>query len=473
MIRGDRLPDGFTVQLDRRVRRSDGGTVLVGGSPPRVMRLAPRLCHLVAADRFTVSDTASAMLAHRLLDAGMAYPVAAPDAPSSGDVSVVIPVRDRLGPLRRLLAALAATTPQLGEVIVVDDGSTDPHPVHAVAERFGARVLRHPMSKGPAAARNTGLRVASTPLVAFLDSDVVPQPNWLEPLLTCFADPTVALASPRIVALPPVRGMIGRYEAVRSSLDLGPDPAPIAPRTRVAYVPSAAMLLRKAAVEHGFDEQLRVAEDVDLVLRLFRAGWRLRYQPTACVAHEHRSQVVAWWLRKAYYGTGAAPLAQRHPGLVPPMILSWWSTAVPVLLLRGRVWSLLAATGITIAAVERLARRLPGRRPHVVAARLVAHGAVGAVRQAAEAMTRHYWPAAAIGAVASRRFRRVVATVAVVDGLVDWWRHRDRHPGARPGPLGYLLARRLDDLAYGAGLWWGALRHRSLAALRPVRPNRD
>ena len=39
----------------------------------------------------------------------------------------------------------------------------------------------------------------------------------------------------------------------------------------------------------------------------------------------------------------------------------------------------------------------------------------------------------------------------------------------RPHLPGYLLARRLDDLAYGAGLWWGAWRHRTLEPLRPAR----
>ena len=123
------------------------------------------------------------------------------------------------------------------------------------------------------------------------------------------------------------RGWLGRYEAVRSSLDLGPDPALIVPRSRVAYVPSAALLVRRAAADAGFDEGMHVAEDVDLVLRLHAAGWRLRYEPAARVAHDHRTSLRAWWLRKAFYGTGAAPLALRHRGAVPPMVLSPWARA--------------------------------------------------------------------------------------------------------------------------------------------------
>ena len=52
----------------------------------------------------------------------------------------------------------------------------------------------------------------------------------------------VALVAPRIVGLQKADNLVARYEAVRSSLDLGPVPALIVPRSRVAYVPSAALV---------------------------------------------------------------------------------------------------------------------------------------------------------------------------------------------------------------------------------------
>ena len=256
-------------------------------------------------------------------------------------------------------------------------------------------MLRHPSPQGPAAARNAGLAAATTPLVAFLDSDVLPEPGWLPPLLARLADPAVGLVAPRIVALPPVTGWLGRYEAVRSSLDLGPDPALVVPRSRVAYVPSAALLVRRAAVGAGFDADMHVAEDVDLVLRLHAAGWRLRYEPAARVAHDHRTTLRAWWLRKAFYGTGAAPLALRHPGAVPPMVLSPTAAAMSVLLLLGRP---VAALAVGAVAAERLSRKLTRlRRPRATAARLIGSAAVGAAAQTADAVTRHYWPVAVAG----------------------------------------------------------------------------
>jgi mycofactocin glycosyltransferase len=474
---------GTIVVLERRALVLDDGAALLGGSPPRMLCLSPAAAARLVNRRLTVTDATSAALARRLLDAGIAHPVAEPaDAvPRASEVTVVIPVKDRSDGLARLLAALEmdmsgvcrAENPahvDLGRaqrvgVIVVDDGSASPAAVRAVAARAGATVLRHPTPRGPAAARNAGLAAAPTPLVAFLDSDVVPEPGWLTPLLARLSDPAVGLVAPRIVALPPVTGWLGRYEAVRSSLDLGPDPALIVPRSRVAYVPSAAMLVRRAAVGVGFDAGMHVAEDVDLVLRLHAAGWRLRYEPAARVAHDHRTSLRAWWTRKAFYGTGAAPLALRHRGAVPPMVMSPWSAATSALLLLGRPG---AAVAVSAVAAYRLSGKLGRlRHPRVTAARLIALGAVGAAAQTADAVTRHYWPLAALAALLSRRARRTVVAVAVGSGVLDWLRAGPE----RPALPAFLLARRLDDLAYGAGMWWGAARHRTLAPLRPASPS--
>ncbi len=68
----------------------------------------------------------------------------------------------------------------------------------------GGRFLALAANAGPAAARNAGLGQVTTPLVAFVDSDCVPDPHWLEPLLGHFDDPMVAAVAPRIVPLPVV-----------------------------------------------------------------------------------------------------------------------------------------------------------------------------------------------------------------------------------------------------------------------------
>ncbi len=152
-------------------------------------------------------------------------------------------------------------------------------PIAAVAERFGARYVRLAANRGASAARNAGLRAASTPFVAFLDADCVPPPGFPGELVGHLADPAIALIAPRIVSGARHAGRIARYERVRSALDMGPDPALVRPYAQVWYVPSAAMVARREALGAGFDEALHLGEDVDLVWRLHDAGWQVRYGP--------------------------------------------------------------------------------------------------------------------------------------------------------------------------------------------------
>ncbi|SFF23998.1 mycofactocin biosynthesis glycosyltransferase MftF [Blastococcus tunisiensis] len=456
-----RLPDGFVVRLDERTRARDGGAALLGGSPLRLVRLAPRARTLLVDGRLVVRDATTAALAARLLDAGLARPEL--PARAADDVTVVVPVRDRPAALRRLLAALRADPGTAGlPVVVVDDGSAVP------VRAPGAQVLRHPAARGPAAARNAGLAAAATPFVAFLDSDVVPRPGWLARLRPHLADPRLAAVAPRIVPLEGGAGWFAGYEAAVGALDMGPRAAAVRPGSAVSYVPSAALLVRRGALGSGFDETMRVAEDVDLVWRLNAAGWRVRYEPAAAVAHEHPATTAGWLRRRAFYGTGAALLAARHGSAVAPVVIAPETALAWALVLSGRRWCRIAALGILGISTARLAPRLaaPGERPPVgFAALLVARGAGASGRALARSGTRHHWPVALVAAVLSRRARRWVLATAVADAAAAWWPHR-----GRGGPVRFGLARRLDDLAYGAGLWWGALRAGSPAALLPARP---
>ena len=115
-----RLPDGFAVQVDRRVRVLGDGSALLGGSPTRLLRLAPAAQDMLSDGRLKVRDEVSAQLARTLLDATVAHPRPA-GGPSHRDVTVVIPVRDNAFGLCRLVRSLRGL-----RVIVVDDGSSLP-----------------------------------------------------------------------------------------------------------------------------------------------------------------------------------------------------------------------------------------------------------------------------------------------------------------------------------------------------------
>jgi hypothetical protein len=126
------------------------------------------------------------------------------------------------------------------------------------------------------------------------------------------------------------------------------------------------------------------------------------------------------------------------------------------------------AVGVVAARAVRLARRLarPGERPPLaLAAVLTVRSSGAAARALSRAATRHHWPLALVAALVSRGARRRLLGLALAEGLLAWLPHR-----GRVGPVRSIAARRLDDLAYGAGLWAGAVRARSARALLPTRP---
>lgn len=458
------LPAGFTVRLRRDVRAADGGRSLIGGSPTRVLYLTARARGMLADRTVVVGGAGSRAMADRLLEAGMADPVlSALPGPrfDPAEVTFVVPAWGRPEALDRLLGSIPAGHP----VVVVDDCSPDPAAIAGVAARHGARYLLLPENRGPGGARNAGLTVVGTPYIAFADTDVVIGDGVVPTLIAHFADPRVALVAPRILGLADGRdtNRIGRYEAARSSLDLGPRAASVRPRSPVSWVPGAFLLARVEALGDGFAPGLREGEDVDLVWRLTDAGWRVRYEPAAAVRHDHRETLPSWLSRKAFYGSSAHPLAVRHGRDIAPAVFAPWSAAVAVALLAQRRWSVPVAALISAGAAIQISRKL-GRSDHPLeeGARLTAAGVGATLSQTSALLLRHWWPITVAAGVFSRRVRRAAAIAAVVDTAIEYRRTRPKLD-----PVTFGIARRLDDLAYGAGVWFSAIKGRSVAALRP------
>ena len=463
------LPLGFSVVLDPGAFRAEGGRLLVGGSPLTALRVSVAAAARLDEGRLVVTDAASAQLADRLLSTNLARPEIDDSTPLQvADLTVVVPVRDRADQLDRCLSALQPLT-----VIVVDDASLDPMAVAAVARRHGAMLVPLVDNVGPAGARNAGLARVTTPVVGFVDSDVQADAVDLLRLARHLDDPAVALVGPRVVghshAVRP--RWFERYDVAASSLSLGSTPATVRPGASVAWLPSACLVGRTDLLGSGFDSAMRVGEDVDLVWRLVDAGHRIRYDPGVVVRHDVRTTVRGWLGRKAFYGSGGADLAERHGSHVAPAVLSPTLAVAGAALLLRRRWSVPVVTTAYAVATWSVARGLPAsveRHTRVlIGARLAARGLGWAARQESALLLRHWWPVAAVG-LPSAHMRRALASSLVIDTCVAL---RESVGTADPSlPLQVLFAgRRLDDLAYGTGLWWGALRRRSPTALAPRR----
>jgi mycofactocin system glycosyltransferase len=365
-----------------------------------------------------------------LVDSGGAHPV--PEARAAEDVTVVVPVRDRAADLARCLAALGPI-----DVIVVDDGSLDPGAVAQVCARHGARLVSRD-NGGPAAARNSALPLLHKDFVAFLDSDCEPPAGWLEQLRGHLDDPAVGAVAPRVTG------------GLRSPLDLGPHPGPVRPGAPVAYVPTAALLVRRTALL-PFDEELRYGEDVDLVWRMVRAGWRVRYDPRVVVLHREPDRLEERLQRRFRYGTSAAPLAIRHPGAVSHLVVPPWPTAAVIALLMGRP----ALAGVAAAVTgRRIEQHL---HDPAVAARVTGRAVMGTAQGLGQALAL-LGPLAWWGAWRRPALSALLAWPLVVEQV-------ERRPEA--APLRYVAEGLLEQAAYGAGVLAGCVRHRTVEPVRP------
>jgi mycofactocin system glycosyltransferase len=436
--------------LDSSYRRPGDGRTIIAGSPLRLFRVSDAaLDGLRALERGEPVPTQLKALVERLVDAGAVHPVpatssaAASPGNGAGELTIVLPARDHPP---RLRASRCRS-------IVVDDASVEPLSLHDV------EVLRLDTNVGPGGARNAALSHVETPYVAFVDSDVDADEDDLLALVAHLVDPRVALVAPRVTGSSG-DGVLERYEATRSPLALGTEPARVAPGTRVSFVPAAAIVCRTEAVRAvgGFDESLRYGEDVDLVWRLVAAGWRCRYEPSIVVRHRTRATLAAWTLQRERYGASAAPLAARHPGALAPVRMSGWSALTWAAIVGGAPAAGFGIGALTTLALIRKLRDVPARE----AVRLAGLGHLYAGRLLVSTLLRAWWPIAFAAALVSHRARRILGALAVGLAVAD-----RRAEGSSLDVLRYLALRRLDDVAYGAGVWLGAARHRTLEPLLP------
>ena len=204
------------------------------------------------------------------------------------------------------LRALAAQTRPFDEVVVVDNGSADRSV--AIAREHGARVVALGRNTGFAFAANRGIETAGAEAVALVNTDVELAPDWLERTLPRLAADGIGSVATKMVDLEDrtrlydagdvlrrdgVCEQLGRFTADDGRFDTAGE---------VFAACAGAGLYRREAVlaVGGFDERFfAYLEDVDLGLRLQRAGWRCGYEPAIAA---HASGGSSWQLERPVPG---------------------------------------------------------------------------------------------------------------------------------------------------------------------------
>lgn len=199
------------------------------------------------------------------------------------------------------------------ELLCVDNGSTDATP--NLLERYhgSIQVLRED-TRGPAAARNRGLRDATGAVVAFTDADCVVDRAWLRHLVTPLDDERVGVVGGRILSRRPCNVIEAFGEQIHDH-----------DRAMSSFHPPYAITMnwasRRTVLEHIglFNAALLRSSDVDCAYRMVDAGYRLVYQPTAIIYH--RNERTPWGLMHEGYvhGFHAPRVAARHAAFIRRM----------------------------------------------------------------------------------------------------------------------------------------------------------
>ena len=209
-----------------------------------------------------------------------AKPIDAPDPPS---VSVVVAIRNAEATLRLCIESLLRIDYPCDrlQLLCVDNGSTDA--TGRILAQYGERltVVREPR-RGPAAARNRGVREGRGEIVAFTDADCIVDRGWLRALVRPLGDPEVGVVGGKILSRRPANVVERFGERIHDH-----------ERALTVCSPPYAITMNWASRRRvldavaGFNEDLLRGSDVDLSYRMLQSGYRLRYEPMATVYHHN------------------------------------------------------------------------------------------------------------------------------------------------------------------------------------------
>jgi len=245
----------------------------------------------------------------------MASPMASSPGALDSLVDIVIPVYgERSEALAATLSACFKQTFAIARIFVVDDGSPNPVFLPDWARSFPQiLLLRLPENVGISAARNAGIAHSEASLLACINTEVLPDPDWLA---TCaqhlLSQPAVGACYTRLVSATPGR-LLTRWRMRFLEAKFGE-------RTgRSEFAPGHAVLFRKQALDAvgGYDPRLRLHhEDSDICLRIRELGWETHYvAESRCISMQKDTlkQLAAKELRESYwYSPAESSLARLY-----------------------------------------------------------------------------------------------------------------------------------------------------------------
>jgi|HubBroStandDraft_1064217.scaffolds.fasta_scaffold20514_2 GT2 family glycosyltransferase len=218
-------------------------------------------------------------------------------------VDVVIPVYgERSEALAATLSACTKQTFPMHRIFVVDDGSPEPVSLPNGAQASAKiSLLRLPENLGISGARNAAIVLSNAPLLACINTEVLPDPDWLASCASyLLTHPGVGACYTRLISGTPHR-LLTRWRMRFLETRFGEESGP------TEFAPGHAVLFRREALEAvgGFDVRHRLHhEDSDICERMRNSGWETHYNAQSCcvsIQKDTLKQLAAKELRESYW----------------------------------------------------------------------------------------------------------------------------------------------------------------------------
>jgi hypothetical protein len=242
--------------------------------------------------------------------------------------------------LLRCLPILLADLPSDGEVIVVDNASTDASTEMIEAHFPHVRLIRAATNTGFTGGNNLGAVHARGEFLAFLNPDTIVTSGWLKALIDRLdADPAIGLVGSKIVLLDdPARlntyGNRSHFTGLTMCEGLNQPAADYVESQEVAAISGCAFAVRRSTFDAlcGFDERLFLyMDDIDLSWRARLAGFRCVIEPASVVLHDYALMIGP---KKTFYETRNrwimllktlrwSTLALLAPALLATEMIAW------------------------------------------------------------------------------------------------------------------------------------------------------
>ncbi|WP_328388006.1 glycosyltransferase [Streptomyces sp. NBC_00400] len=231
-------------------------------------------------------------------------------------VTVLVPAYNEAAGIESTVRSLLASTHRQLQIIVIDDGSSDG--TADIAARIGdprVRVIRQ-ANAGKAAALNTGLAHARYEIVVMVDADTVFERDAIHHLIQPLAHPAVGAVSGN-TKVGNRRRLLGRWQHLEYVFGFNLDRRMFEVLECMPTVPGAIGAFRRDALMGvGGVSGDTLAEDTDLTMALWQAGWRVLYEESAVAWTEVPSSLRQLWRQRYRWCYGTIQAMWKHRGVV-------------------------------------------------------------------------------------------------------------------------------------------------------------